>query len=53
MLIQIDKEFARDVLNFVKEMDAENDHEGNETYIHKGLRLAVETGKYTGLEETS
>lgn len=51
LLVQIDKEFLRDVLNFVKEMDAEKDAKGKETYIHKGLRLAIETGKYTGYEK--
>lgn len=50
-MIKIDKEFVKDVLNFVKEMDAENDHEGKETYIHRGLRIALETGEYIGYEK--
>ena len=50
-MIKIDKEFVRDVLNFVKMMDAITDFEGNELYIHRGLRIALETGEYTGQEK--
>jgi len=52
-MIEIDKEFLIDVLNFVKMMDAEKDFENNETYIHRGLRIALETGEYTDYENIS
>lgn len=49
-MIEIDKNFAKDVLDFIKEVDAEKDSKDNETYIHRGMRIAIETGKYTGYE---
>jgi len=35
-------ELLEEVLQFIKEMDAERDFKGNETYLHKKVREAIE-----------
>jgi len=35
-------ELLEEVLQFIKEMDAETDFEGNETYLHRRVREAIE-----------
>ena len=49
-MVEIDRNFLIDVLDFVDSMDGGYDFDGDETYIHRGLRIAIETGKYTGFE---
>jgi len=46
-------ELLEEVLQYIKEMDGETDFQGNETYLHKKVREAIEANKAraTGMAE--